>query len=146
MMVCAHVMCQKNRSIWPLPMPMARELIEIPRQGRPADIQAIGPFMGLQTAYLTRARPTNLRSFLLAAIFYIRACTCHIRKEEEKNKTQERRVLRDRPTSDCMGVEFSSPREGFNVLAREKRERRTWESARFIQWCCTLSRFSFRFL
>jgi len=65
------------------------------------------------------------------AIFYIHACICHIRKEEEKMK-RESRILRDRPTSDCIDVEFTSKKEELMSL-REKSERRTWESARFAQ-------------
>jgi len=65
------------------------------------------------------------------AIFYIHAYICHIRKEEEKMK-RESRILRVRPTSDCMDVEFTSKKEGLMPL-QEKSERRTWESARFAQ-------------
>lgn len=76
---------------------------------------------------------TNKSSFLSphGDILHTRLYLSHLKRREKKIK-RESRILRDRPTSDCMGVEFTSKKEGLTSL-REKSERRTWESARFAQ-------------
>lgn len=65
---------------------------EIPRRGLGRLISERSSRVRGTRKPLICSRSTNKSSFpfLLAAIFYIRACTCHIRKEEEKYKTRER--------------------------------------------------------